>query len=163
MAGLAPAAEVRIDHEFEGELDVFGGKRRAVMPLHAIAQLDLPMKAVSRDAAVFDRRDFGCKRRGKFALWRDSKERIENTEMDALIDFDVDQMRIEDGRFLREADDKLAGRLGGRCRESFAATEDIGHDQPGGAERHHGQRTAAGWFQEDGVVCIGHDRSPFCW
>ena len=116
VAGAAAGAEVRVVDQLDRELDVLGGERRAVMPLDAVLELEAPVEAVGRDAAILDGRDLGDEIGDQVAVGTGPPERAEQVEVDALVDLDVQHQGIEDRGLLREADHRLAGGLGRRRR-----------------------------------------------
>ena len=108
VPGPAPAAEIRVQQEFQRELDVFGGEGRAVMPFHVVTKRNLPVQTVCRDAAVLDGRNLFREQREEAAVRSHIEQRVEDGIVDALIHLDMRQVRVEHRRFLREAQDDLA-------------------------------------------------------
>ena len=137
MAARAPGQELRIDDEFDRVFDVFRREGLSVMPFDVVTQLDAPVQAVFRNAAILDARDFRCEIGLDDTLWIDAEERVEDREGDRVVDLVVDHQRIEDRRLLRHADDHAAlGAIAALLSEG-CATEEMGRDEGRQSARRH--------------------------
>jgi hypothetical protein len=58
-------------------------------------------------------------------------KRVEERELHAVIDVDLRHQRIEDGRFLRDADDDAAGRARRRRLAEGGLAQQVGRDEAG--------------------------------
>ncbi len=116
VAGATTRQELGVLDQLDVVFDVVGRERCAVMPFDTGLQLDAPVEAVGRDAAVLDGRDLGHEVGDEVALGVAPPERAEQVEIDRLVDLDMDQQRVEDRGFLGQADHRLARGLRGRCR-----------------------------------------------
>jgi hypothetical protein len=139
VAAAAPGAEVGIDQKFNGELHVLGGERLTVVPGDAFAQFELPLKAISGNAAVLDRRHLGCQAGIELPVRIDAEQRIKDGEMHALVDLDVQEMRVEHRRLLRKADHHLAFRRRRASGMGLAKAQQARCSEAGGAQPQHRQ------------------------
>ena len=130
----------RVD-QFEGVFHILGGERRAVMPGHALAQLDLPGQAAFGDAAIGLAGNLDRQVGHQVALGIGDPERVEDLHPDRLVDLDARHQRVERGRLLRQPDDDLAGGLARRRRHGLGLgarrAEARGRKQAAGAQRKH--------------------------
>ncbi len=92
--------EVIPHDEFPSELHIVSRERLAIVPNHTVMKLDLPNQAVSRDAAIFDRRHLGSEHREILTLFVNTPKRIKQVEIDAVIDLNVRHQWIKDRRLL---------------------------------------------------------------
>ena len=169
MADAVADAEVGVVDQVERELDVLGGERRAVMPLHAAAQLDLPGQSVGRQPAILDGRNLAGEIGHEVAIRVDEPERREHLPPNALIDLDAGHQRMKDGRLLRQRRDHLPARLVGRIARTFGLSKGGSRDSQArrraGAEQHElapvrctdgsAQRRSAGF-----AALVRHYTSP---
>ena len=125
MADPAARAETGIVDQLDGEFDILRRERRAVVPFHVAAQLDLPGQAVGREAAILDGRDFAGEVGNEFPVGLDVPERREHLPPDALIDLDARHQGMKDSRLLRQRRDHLAARLVRGIGRTFGLCEGV--------------------------------------
>ena len=137
MTGATPAVELGIDKEFEREFYVLCGERLAVVPLHVVAKLDMPVEAVCRNTSIGDCWHFR-ERRFEGTLSIDRVKRVVKSKLNPFVDFNVKLVRIKYSRLLRHADDNLAGwawRWSGECPILAEQDRPKVADNTGGAEQ----------------------------
>jgi hypothetical protein len=82
--------------------------------------------------------------------------------VNALVDLDMHKVRIEDGGFLRKADDHLPLGRARRCRgKGFAGSCQVGHGEAGGAGDRHPKRLATRRPKDCAAALVRHLESPF--
>lgn len=141
MPGAAPGLEVRVFQQLKGELHIFCREGFAIMPGHPLAQVHLPGQAVFRDTAIGHGGHFGGQQRVELPLLITVKERVEDGEVNSLIHFHMQQMRVKYRRLLAEAHNNLPrGGPGGLGRAQMGQARQRGR-HTGSTEQH--QRFAA--------------------